>query len=381
MTKHCHRSLLASAILAAFSPAQAQQDPAGEQPATAAATVIVIGSRTAARSALDTVVPVGLIGPKDMQTAGPLEVGKLLQTLDPSFNFSSTFISDGTDIIRPATLRSLGPDQILVLVNGKRRHQQALVNVQQTIGRGSAGTDINAIPMSAIQRIEVLRDGAAAQYGSDAIAGVINIVLKQQTNETQLSGTVGGTSEGGGQLYSGSANKGWTIGDGGYVNLTLEGRHRGETNRAGPDTLRVDPPRVTQRIGDSLAKDKYFWWNTAMPLPTRTRRVLHLRRRVAPHRRCRPASSAPPATAATCPPSIRTASCRTSSPRCKRRLAGGGLPARPGRGHGSWTPASTTAAANSVSTNGTRSTSATGTSRNAAAASTANRRAKPTPAA
>jgi iron complex outermembrane receptor protein len=122
-----------------------------------------------------------------MQTAGPLELGKLLQTLDPSFNFSTTFISDGTDIIRPATLRSLGPDQLLVLVNGKRRHQQALVNVQQTIGRGSAGTDINAIPMSAIHHIEVLRDGAAAQYGSDAIAGVINIVLKSQINETQLS--------------------------------------------------------------------------------------------------------------------------------------------------------------------------------------------------
>ncbi|HYE39285.1 MAG TPA: TonB-dependent receptor, partial [Ramlibacter sp.] len=209
---------------------------------------------------------VGLISTKDLQTAGPLELGKLLQTLDPSFNFSTTFISDGTDIIRPATLRSLGPDQLLVLVNGKRRHQQALVNVQQTIGRGSAGTDINAIPMSAIARIEVLRDGAAAQYGSDAIAGVINIVLKEQTNETQVSGTVGGTSEGGGELYSASANKGWSLGDGGFLNLTAETRYRGETNRAGPDTLRVDPPRVTQRIGDSKAKDAYLWWNAGIPV-------------------------------------------------------------------------------------------------------------------
>jgi iron complex outermembrane receptor protein len=269
------RTLLASSLLLAFAPAWSQQT--SDTPATPAASatqptsdavtpsVVVLGSRSGARTALDAAAPVGLIGTKDMQMAGPLEVGKLLQTLDPSFNFSSTFISDGTDIIRPATLRSLGPDQILVLVNGKRRHQQALVNVQQTIGRGSAGTDINAIPMSAIQRIEVLRDGAAAQYGSDAIAGVINIVLKQQTSETQLSGTVGGTSEGGGELYSASANKGWSIGDGGYVNLTVEGRHRGETNRAGVDSLRVDPPRVTQRIGDSLAKDKYFWWNAAVP--------------------------------------------------------------------------------------------------------------------
>jgi hypothetical protein len=256
------RTLLASSLLLAFAPAWAQETPTEQN----MASVVVLGSRGAARTALDASAPVGLISAKDMQMAGPLELGKLMQTLDPSFNFSSTFISDGTDIIRPATLRSLGPDQLLVLVNGKRRHQQALVNVQQTIGRGSAGTDINAIPMSAIQRIEVLRDGAAAQYGSDAIAGVINIVLKQQTSETQLSGSVGGTTEGGGQLYSGSANKGWAIGDGGYVNLTVEGRRRGETNRAGLDTARVDPPRVTQRIGDSLAKDKYFWWNAALPV-------------------------------------------------------------------------------------------------------------------
>jgi iron complex outermembrane receptor protein len=271
------RTLLASSLLLAFAPAWAQQtSDDATQPAAvqankqanepAVTSVVVLGSRGAARTALDASAPVGLISAKDMQMAGPLELGKLLQTLDPSFNFSSTFISDGTDIIRPATLRSLGPDQLLVLVNGKRRHQQALVNVQQTIGRGSAGTDINAIPMSAIQRIEVLRDGAAAQYGSDAIAGVINIVLKQQTSETQLSASAGGTSEGGGQLYSGSANKGWAIGDGGYVNLTVEGRRRGETNRAGLDTARVDPPRVTQRIGDSLAKDKYFWWNAALPV-------------------------------------------------------------------------------------------------------------------
>jgi iron complex outermembrane receptor protein len=270
------RTLLATSLFLAFGPSWAQQtSDATTQPAEvqaneqanehAATSVVVLGSRAAARTALDASAPVGLISAKDMQMAGPLELGKLLQTLDPSFNFSSTFISDGTDIIRPATLRSLGPDQLLVLVNGKRRHQQALVNVQQTIGRGSAGTDINAIPMSAIQRIEVLRDGAAAQYGSDAIAGVINIVLKQQTSDTQLSGTIGGTTEGGGQLYSGSANTGWAIGDGGYVNLTVEGRHRGETNRAGVDSLRVDPPRVTQRIGDSLAKDQYFWWNSAIP--------------------------------------------------------------------------------------------------------------------
>ncbi|SFV11122.1 TonB-dependent receptor plug domain-containing protein [Pseudoduganella namucuonensis] len=254
-------SLLAGALLLALQPARAQQADEG-----IADKVVVVGSRSAAKTALDTAAPVGLIGMKDMQNAGPLELGKLLQTLDPSFNFSTTFVSDGTDSIRPATLRSLGPDQLLVLVNGKRRHQQALLNVQQTIGRGSAGTDINAIPLSAIHHIEVLRDGAAAQYGSDAIAGVINIVLKSQTGETQLSGDVGQTSEGDGRVVSASVNRGWTIGDGGYLNLSLEARKRGETNRAGPDSLRVDPPRVTQHIGDSNTKDAYLWWNAALPL-------------------------------------------------------------------------------------------------------------------
>ena len=260
------RTLLASALLLAAGAAYAQSDANTSAPAEQ--TVVVLGSRSAAKTALDTSAPVGLISLKDMQTAGPLELGKLLQTLDPSFNFSTTFISDGSDIIRPATLRSLGPDQVLVLVNGKRRHQQALVNVQQTIGRGSAGTDINAIPLAAIHHIEVLRDGAAAQYGSDAIAGVINIVLKSQVKETTVSGTVGTTSEGDGDTYSGSANTGFALGqDGGFLNLTAEARKRGETNRAGPDSLRVQgPPRVTQHIGDSNAKDGYLWWNAALPV-------------------------------------------------------------------------------------------------------------------
>ena len=254
------RALLASALMAALAPAAAQQTEEN------VAQVVVLGSRTQAKTALDTAVPVGLIGSKDLQSAGSLELGKILQDLDPSFNFTSTFISDGTDIIRPATLRGLGPDQLLVLVNGKRRHQQALVNVQQTIGRGSAGTDINAIPLSAIQSIEVLRDGAAAQYGSDAISGVINIILKKG-NQGAISASAGTTVEGDGDTISLSAHKGFALGaDGGYLNLSAEARDREETNRAGVDTLRVDPPRVTQRIGDSDAKDYYLWMNASLPV-------------------------------------------------------------------------------------------------------------------
>ena len=260
-----HLTLLAAALLAAFPHAQAQTAAASDQDAPQ--TVVVVGSRGAARSALDTSVPVGLVGAKDLASTGTLELGKALQELDPSFNFSTTFISDGTDIIRPATLRGLGPDQLLVLVNGKRRHQQALVNVQQTVGRGSAGTDINAIPMSAIHHIEVLRDGAAAQYGSDAIAGVINIVLKEGAGKGLVSASAGTTSEGDGDTWGASAYHGFALGsDGGYLSLAAEARKRGETNRAGLDTLRVTPARVTQRIGDSRAKDAYLWTNAALPL-------------------------------------------------------------------------------------------------------------------
>jgi iron complex outermembrane receptor protein len=248
------------------APAQDQATREATRVPTELDTVQVVGSRARGRTAAETAAPVDIITSVQLSKAGVQEVGQVLQMLEPSFNFSRTFVSDGTDILRPATLRSLGPDQVLVLVNGKRRHQQALVNVQQTIGRGSAGTDINAIPISAIDRIEVLRDGAAAQYGSDAISGVINIVLKTQTDETQMSFEVGQTYEGDGEVFHGGANTGFKLGDGGFLNITGEYRDRGETNRAGPDLLRVDPPRVTQRLGDADAKDAYFWLNGELPI-------------------------------------------------------------------------------------------------------------------
>ena len=113
-----------------------------------------------------------------LAATGVTELMQAIQSLAPSFNFPRPTVSDGTDSVRPATLRGLGPDQVLVLLNGKRRHQTALIHINSTIGRGSAGVDLNAIPLSAVERVEILRDAAAAQYGSDAIAGVINIVLK-----------------------------------------------------------------------------------------------------------------------------------------------------------------------------------------------------------
>ena len=119
--------------------------------------------------------------------------------IGPSFNASHQTIADGTDHINPASLRGLGPDQVLVLINGKRRHSSALVHVNGTFGRGTVGVDLNSIPKAAVERIEILRDGAAAQYGSDAIAGVINIVLKDNTEGIQLNNLVGTTGEGDGR--------------------------------------------------------------------------------------------------------------------------------------------------------------------------------------
>lgn len=142
--------------------------------------VVVLGTRTQDRTVINSAVPIDIITEKDIEQFGFSLTTDLLKALVPSYNAPQTSITDGSDHVRPATLRGLNPDQVLVLVNGKRRYQSALVNVNGSIGRGSAGTDLNAIPASAIERIEVLRDGASAQYGSDAIAGVINIVLKNK---------------------------------------------------------------------------------------------------------------------------------------------------------------------------------------------------------
>ncbi len=196
--------------------------------------VVSIGSRSIeGRTLTDSPVPVDLITADDMASTGATEVGRMLQMLAPSFNFSSSTISDGTDALRPATLRGLGPDQTLVLVNGKRRHNSALIHMNTSVGRGTAGTDLNAIPVSSIKKIEILRDGAAAQYGSDAIAGVINIVLKDDQDAGTLHASYGEYSEGDGESLVVSANKGFAIGSDGYLNLSAEFRDRGRTNRAG----------------------------------------------------------------------------------------------------------------------------------------------------
>ncbi|HEY0968079.1 MAG TPA: TonB-dependent receptor [Opitutaceae bacterium] len=196
---------------------------------------VSVGSRFAERTATESMVPIDIVSAADLTAGGYTETSQMLQSLVPSFNFPRATIGDGTDHIRPATLRGLAPDQVLVLVNGKRRHTSSLVNVNGTIGRGSVSVDLNSIPSAAIGRIEVLRDGASAQYGSDAIAGVINIVLDKSLG-SGLNATYGVTSEDDGQVVEASAFAGVPLAGDGVLRTTLFFRDRERTNRSEADT-------------------------------------------------------------------------------------------------------------------------------------------------
>ena len=198
--------------------------------------VLIVGSRVAGRTSEDLPVPVDVLDSEALQRTGQTEVGRMLQQVAPSFNFSSSSISDGTDALRPATLRGLGPDQTLVLVNGKRRHQASLIHINTSVGRGTAGTDMNAIPAVAISNIQVLRDGAAAQYGSDAIAGIINIVLNDAEEGGRASASYGEYTEGDGEVFNLDYTQGFSF-DSGFINLSANYRDRGHTNRADPQGL------------------------------------------------------------------------------------------------------------------------------------------------
>jgi iron complex outermembrane receptor protein len=316
--------LLSSLSALAFSAASASAQDAPTAPAPAAPqaggagedTIIVTGTRRTDRTVADSPVPIDLIGADAIANSGQTETNKILNNLVPSFNFPQPSIADGTDALRPATLRGLSPDQTLVLVNGKRRHVSALLNINGTVGRGSAAVDLNLIPGLAISRIEVLRDGASSQYGSDAIAGVINIQLRSANHGGRATATYGryqttlddvaritglqttggqpfldpadnrvfaATSDGerhahDGEMYTFGANFGLPVGEG-FVNLTAEYRHRDPTNRAGYDlrpnynrpTAAFDPRELTFdrlefRYGDAQTRDYSFFLNAGMPL-------------------------------------------------------------------------------------------------------------------
>jgi iron complex outermembrane receptor protein len=280
--------------------------------------IIVTGTRRTDRTVADSNVPIDVIGSEALTNTGLTETNKVLNQLVPSFNFPQPSIADGTDVLRPATLRGLSPDQTLVLVNGKRRHVSALLNINGTIGRGSAAVDMNLIPTLAIERIEVLRDGASSQYGSDAIAGVINIQLKRTDqggraqasfgkhyttiegvadvdslqvnslgqpildptdNRIFLVNTSGERKARDGEVTTISANMGLPVGQG-FINLTAEYRDRNATNRAAydirpnyirPTATTFDPreltfDRLNFKFGDAETEDYNFFVNAGVPL-------------------------------------------------------------------------------------------------------------------
>jgi iron complex outermembrane receptor protein len=203
--------------------------------------VVVLGSRSAPRSRLETPVPVDVVDIKKLiQSAPQVTVNQILNFVAPSFTSNVVSLVDGTDHIDPASLRGLGPDQVLVLINGKRRHTTALVNINGSLGKGSVGTDLNAIPTASIKRIEILRDGASAQYGSDAIAGVINIILNDDVNRLTASLTGGGfsgkNSDGiDGETVQANVNYGVALSDkGGFVNFSGSFDYRDFASRTTP---------------------------------------------------------------------------------------------------------------------------------------------------
>lgn len=247
-------SLYGSAALAVFSPAAMAQSSDAPTADAAVQTVSVVGSRrVTASSSTDTMVPVDIIPmTKVAEQGGQFDLAQSLQYISPSFNSTRQTGADGADLIDSAALRGLGSDQTLVLVNGKRRHTTALVNLFGARNRGNTGTDMNAIPLLAIKNVQVLRDGAAAQYGSDAIAGVIDIELKKSLGCEAVAG-YSQYSEGDGKNYMTSAYCGIALGDKGTLAITGEYLDRGRSNRADADSLRI--------IGDTKSENQTLYLN------------------------------------------------------------------------------------------------------------------------
>lgn len=256
--------MIITATIISSPPAQAQvQTPSSATPEkkkdepASIETVTIVGSRRANASSTDTTVPVDFIPmAKISEQGGQFDLAQTLQSISPSFNSTRQTGADGADLIDSAALRGLGSDQTLVLVNGKRRHTTALVNLFGARNRGNTGTDMNAIPLLAIENVQVLRDGAAAQYGSDAIAGVIDISLKKRLGCEAVAG-YSQYSAGDGKNYLASGYCGFQVGEKGVVGVTAEYVDRGRSNRA-----EAGNPRI---IGDTKAKNATVYINGEVP--------------------------------------------------------------------------------------------------------------------
>jgi iron complex outermembrane receptor protein len=248
--------------------------------------VLVIGSRSAPRSALDSPSPVDVFQAEDLQRTGFLggELGEALQMVAPSFNFPRQSNSGTSDHIRAGQLRGMSPDQMLVLINGKRRHPSAVVNTETKIGRGTAAVDFNTIPLEAVSRVEILRDGAGAQYGSDAIAGVVNLILDDRPRGFEVTASYGehvthedaiDESFTDGETLSVSATGGFSVGEG-FLRLGVSWLDRQQTNRAGFDQIPFFVPQTPPNLalqgqrnyaeGDPDVDQTQFWFNGELPL-------------------------------------------------------------------------------------------------------------------
>jgi iron complex outermembrane receptor protein len=195
--------------------------------------VVVTGSRTAARSNTTSALPIDVLSSKDLTSTGQATFDKALQYKIPSFNTVQTPVNDATSLLDPYEIRNMGPSRTLILINGKRKNLSSLLYVQTSPGRGETGADISAIPTDAIERVEILRDGASAQYGSDAIAGVMNIILKKNSTDGSLTVRSGITSEGDGEMLGVSLNNGTTVGEKGFLNYTIDFSKVNLANRPG----------------------------------------------------------------------------------------------------------------------------------------------------
>ena len=214
--------LCSSVAVAQDATTQTTSAPAAATDDIQKVVIVSTGSRGGQRTVVDAPVPVDIFSSKELTKSGQNTLDKALGFRVPSFNTVQTPVNDATSLLDPYEIRNMGPSRALILINGKRKNSSALVYTQTSPGRGESGADISAIPVDSIKRIEVLRDGASAQYGSDAIAGVVNIILKDNPNEGALTLRAGITGEGDGKMRGASLNHGFSLNGRGFVNYTLD---------------------------------------------------------------------------------------------------------------------------------------------------------------
>ena len=219
--------------------------------------VVVVGSRARPRSVVESMVPIDAFPPEEIASHGSADIGDRLRVIAPSYNVSPQPVGDASRVMRPANLRGLAPDHTLVLVNGRRRHRGAVITwLGNGVADGAQGPDISTIPAIAVRQIEVLRDGAAAQYGSDAIAGVLNFLLKDDASGGSVEVHTGGHGAGDGGAYTVAANAGLPLGRTGFANLSVEYGYAGRTSRS---VQRADAALLIAAGNDAVADPAQIW--------------------------------------------------------------------------------------------------------------------------